>query len=324
MALIQCPECGKEISNKSQNCIHCGYPLTETDRAPALYRKLVLTHFDHSDPFINLNIFDALKTANVFLDWDAFNDALHKLPFTIVEGITVEEADEVMKGLSHLKATFDNQEDYLSKEHNTTITEGLERNHKIKEEQLAAKNAQKCKACTNCGSIFFCKTAPPFIHNYCNECRERKIPHALREIDYSVELFAQRVDFDQETGNYLSNGMDVVKKTYQVKREIFEEYVSHWDTLDKNSFTYKLNMENLYSNGKGEVHAQIHRDVVIDLWEKQKPHAPKTNLKPKCPRCGSEAIATINRGYSWFWGFLGSGSPRNVCQSCGHKFIPGR
>ena len=29
MALIKCPECGKEISNKSKQCIHCGYPLDE-------------------------------------------------------------------------------------------------------------------------------------------------------------------------------------------------------------------------------------------------------------------------------------------------------
>lgn len=27
MALISCPECGKEISTKSEVCIHCGYPL---------------------------------------------------------------------------------------------------------------------------------------------------------------------------------------------------------------------------------------------------------------------------------------------------------
>jgi ribosomal protein L37E len=27
MALIKCPECGKEISDQSKVCIHCGYPL---------------------------------------------------------------------------------------------------------------------------------------------------------------------------------------------------------------------------------------------------------------------------------------------------------
>lgn len=28
MSLINCPECGKEISDKSSQCIHCGYPLS--------------------------------------------------------------------------------------------------------------------------------------------------------------------------------------------------------------------------------------------------------------------------------------------------------
>lgn len=27
MALIKCPECGKEVSNQAETCIHCGYPL---------------------------------------------------------------------------------------------------------------------------------------------------------------------------------------------------------------------------------------------------------------------------------------------------------
>ena len=29
MALIKCPECGKEISDKSKACVHCGFPLDE-------------------------------------------------------------------------------------------------------------------------------------------------------------------------------------------------------------------------------------------------------------------------------------------------------
>ena len=31
MALIKCPECGKEISDKANVCIHCGYPLNEQE-----------------------------------------------------------------------------------------------------------------------------------------------------------------------------------------------------------------------------------------------------------------------------------------------------
>lgn len=29
MALIKCPECGKEVSDKSDKCVNCGYPLSE-------------------------------------------------------------------------------------------------------------------------------------------------------------------------------------------------------------------------------------------------------------------------------------------------------
>ncbi len=31
MALINCPECGKEVSDKANVCIHCGYPLDEIE-----------------------------------------------------------------------------------------------------------------------------------------------------------------------------------------------------------------------------------------------------------------------------------------------------
>lgn len=29
MALIVCPECNKEVSDKAPNCVHCGYPISK-------------------------------------------------------------------------------------------------------------------------------------------------------------------------------------------------------------------------------------------------------------------------------------------------------
>ena len=49
----------------------------------------------------------------------------------------------------------------------------------------------------------------------------------------------------------------------------------------------------------------------------------KISKTPCCPKCGSTSLATVNRGYSIVWGFLGSGTPMNVCQACGYKFKPG-
>lgn len=32
MALIKCPECSKEVSDKAKTCPHCGYPLTNNEK----------------------------------------------------------------------------------------------------------------------------------------------------------------------------------------------------------------------------------------------------------------------------------------------------
>lgn len=34
MALIKCPECSKEISDKSKQCTHCGFPLPTVEDVP--------------------------------------------------------------------------------------------------------------------------------------------------------------------------------------------------------------------------------------------------------------------------------------------------
>ena len=40
MALIVCPECGKEMSDKSGVCIHCGYPLINTKCNQAIWNGI--------------------------------------------------------------------------------------------------------------------------------------------------------------------------------------------------------------------------------------------------------------------------------------------
>lgn len=73
----------------------------------------------------------------------------------------------------------------------------------------------------------------------------------------------------------------------------------------------------------------IQEDNARDAAEKiAKQKALEARLKAtdhlKCPKCGSTYISTMNRGYSLIWGFIGSGSPINVCQKCGYKFKPGK
>ena len=68
-------------------------------------------------------------------------------------------------------------------------------------------------------------------------------------------------------------------------------------------------------------------DEIVVLDDAPAPQTPQKHQAPKtpcCPKCGSTSLATINRGYSVVWGFIGSGAPVNVCQACGYKFKPGR
>ena len=42
MALITCPECGKEVSDKANACIHCGYPLSQQKEDFCIREKSLL------------------------------------------------------------------------------------------------------------------------------------------------------------------------------------------------------------------------------------------------------------------------------------------
>ena len=50
MALINCPECGREISDKATACIHCGFPLSKRDEINCdkfkLARKVILARVE--------------------------------------------------------------------------------------------------------------------------------------------------------------------------------------------------------------------------------------------------------------------------------------
>lgn len=39
MALIKCPECGKEVSDKADSCPECGYPISRKSAPPESSRK---------------------------------------------------------------------------------------------------------------------------------------------------------------------------------------------------------------------------------------------------------------------------------------------
>lgn len=54
MALIKCPECEREISDKAEKCIHCGYPLKPQQQIPKPQITEGKAIFSTSNDFIGL------------------------------------------------------------------------------------------------------------------------------------------------------------------------------------------------------------------------------------------------------------------------------
>lgn len=97
------------------------------------------------------------------------------------------------------------------------------------------------------------------------------------------------------------------------KEQIFEELVKISSEFDQEAY-----------DRVPLVLAQYERQSAMLAAESQGENTSNTSSSVRCPKCGSYSVATTNRGYSLLTGFIGSGSPRNVCQKCGYKWKPGK
>lgn len=92
MALIHCPECGKEISDQAPACIHCGYPLAQEVReagpAPREGTYAVVLMSDVPKPE---EVLETLQNRAGMTRCEAC-DAVGNLPFPVWQGLTLEEA----------------------------------------------------------------------------------------------------------------------------------------------------------------------------------------------------------------------------------------
>lgn len=201
MALINCPECGKEVSDKAKACIHCGFPLDELQSMPVSHNA----QMDNSSPKpISKDTPKKVVISN-------FNE------LKLLYGATVSEVKNIM-GISEKEAK-------ALVEDGKTIT--------------------------------------------------------ISNLDYDTAIALY---------NKISQTFDKYYDTFHIKAKILE----------------------------------MDEPVVWEDIEPPKTYSKPTPKTPCCPKCGSTSIATVNRGYSIVWGFLGSGSPMNVCQACGYKYKPGR
>lgn len=140
----------------------------------------------------------------------------------------------------------------------------------------------------------------------CKNCREK-----LEDPFYGYISFVDEEDFECPICRNKLINTNITIEDYQVIDNVSDDitFLEAMIELKKNDpIEYQLKMSQFKANLKQQ--------------ESNKKTEESTKDVIRCPRCKSTSIQTINRGYSFLTGFLGSGSPRNVCQKCGYKWKP--
>ncbi|MGI6071262.1 MAG: zinc ribbon domain-containing protein [Blautia sp.] len=91
MSLIKCPECGKEISDQAEMCIHCGFNLSKHQQIQEINEEFdrmleeEITRIQNSEPptipqsldgLIGYGDNEGLRHVCLFVFWNWIHDAL--------------------------------------------------------------------------------------------------------------------------------------------------------------------------------------------------------------------------------------------------------
>ncbi len=90
----------------------------------------------------------------------------------------------------------------------------------------------------------------------------------------------------------------------QLIQQIYEEYVFNSPEYDEEVFKKR-----------------VEHDEEIKRVGYPSSHSSNSSVL-KCPKCGSTAVTTGQRGYSLLTGFIGAGQTMNRCGKCGYKWKP--
>ena len=281
MALITCSECGQQISDKADHCIHCGNPITKNDTGK-LFRA-VLVKISNNEIAVVRQIV-SLKNCGIA---EAKNNAEH-LPFALGDKLPLDECERIKNTFEKIGCIVEIQECFY------TLKEGL-----IDDVDVPKEVRQDPKNCPEKIKVFNDRVVAEgekqrtwFFKDYI----------AVKREEASIACGYASIVFERENSkNKNTKGSAIL------------------DDEDRIVFT-----SGAFSYAPANQFIQQLFAKIEDAYKicPERGIAKKSN-EPKCPKCGSTHIATINRGYSVLWGFLGSGKPMNVCQNCGHKFKPG-
>lgn len=107
MALIRCPECGGQVSDKAAACIHCGCPLNISREKTF---KIIFVNFTTSSPKLQSRIIDGFSKF-IYIDNETEQKLKNKeIPCVLHDGITKDNVECIQKLISLWECIVDIQE----------------------------------------------------------------------------------------------------------------------------------------------------------------------------------------------------------------------
>lgn len=312
MALIKCPECGKEISDRAPVCIHCGFPLQDHLNESKTYSVVVSEKCDTLQSCSTL-----CKIANITLS--PAKDILSSTGSVIMSGLSMQKAQSIVSQLSLAGAKVETIEDFTNPNSEVlqeNVSESFPNNLVLKVNKY--KHPRKDRPCIEASwkEIF------PDISLFCPGGDWRGIRYYWKNTD-NTSLFSHVSLF-----NFKKNKLDVCRVS-EVQCIPKAENIFIWLTSDVQKFTTVPStavLGNVDEVPTDELNLTGTLSSVKDAFG---------NAVPVCPRCGSSSIQVLKRGFSGgnavagalllgpvglAAGAIGSGNIQRVCVNCGHKF----
>lgn len=112
MALIDCPECEKQVSDKAESCPYCGYPIKDTlsdnndDDWKETKYKLLLKKYVGNEAFVAECI-----SNHCFISIRKAEELVSKAPTVIMDKAYLSQLEKIQKELSKYRIITDISED---------------------------------------------------------------------------------------------------------------------------------------------------------------------------------------------------------------------
>lgn len=94
MALVHCPECGRDVSDMSPVCIHCGYPLQKDSSTLAAYQVTIPSSTEY--PAQKIAAIKVVRETTKLGLADAKELVERPSPVVVKDGLTKDQADYIV------------------------------------------------------------------------------------------------------------------------------------------------------------------------------------------------------------------------------------